>query len=127
MYFQFPEKVSSISVERQVFQPEFTDEEGNRFFRAPDHFADQIMSLNLGFKPVPRPEGAPDDLPSSAVTDVVSTLSAETAALQEENKNLRQMLNDASAERDQVVLENKALKAKIEELQKPAEKDEKKK
>jgi flagellar motility protein MotE (MotC chaperone) len=99
MWFQFPQGVNGISVELQHFVPEFKDQKGNNYFRAPDHFAPRILALK-GFTTVTDlPEGAPEDLPRAdpqrdgAITELTQTVEAQRRDLQ----NLRSDLGAANA------------------------------
>lgn len=111
MWFRFPEGVDQISVEQQLFHPEAEDDEGRKFFRAPDHFAPTLLGLP-GFSRSEPPEGAPEDLPPSDPkrAEAVDKLSAEMESLREENTRLRQELGAARRERD-------GLQTKVDDLE----------
>ncbi len=105
MWFRFPEGSESISVELQTFTPEFEDDEGNKYFRAPDHFAPRILDLP-GFTTAPQPEGAPEDLPKSdpAQATVVGQLGNQVGALRAEIESLRATLAVVTSERNDLKL-----------------------
>lgn len=122
-WFRFPPNVSSISVERQDFKPEFTNDNGDKFFRAPAHFAPAILDMSLGFSQiVPGPDW-PDDLPPEEISNAVDNLSATVSNLQSENLNLRAMLNETVRERDQLKIQNEDFIKQINELRESAPKN----
>lgn len=98
MWFRLPEGCGGITVERQEFSPEFRDDDGNAYFRAPDHFAPRILEMK-GFAVVETPPGAPDDLPKAdPLRDgAISELTRTVAARDIEIQNLRSDLGSASA------------------------------
>jgi hypothetical protein len=104
-WFRFPENVGGISVAGQEFQVEVRDEGGFGYFRAPDHFAPQILD-NEGFRAVSAPLGTDlPDLPGSNPSQAEALLSLQSKidALEMERNGLRQ--------------ENLELKAQVESLQ----------
>lgn len=65
MWFKFPKGAERISVEQQEYGIEAQDEDGNAYFRAPDHFAPRILAI-VGFAIADAiPAGAPADLPKA--------------------------------------------------------------
>jgi hypothetical protein len=136
MWFELPTNVSGISVERQQFKAEFTvdDEDAvtgkplkRRFFRAPDHFAPQILDLGLKIRVAAPGEGWPEDLPKEEATSVLTDLSATLSNLQAENEKLREMLDTGKKERDELKSLSIQLAAKVKELENPPEAEIKKK
>lgn len=89
MWFAFPQGYDRISVERQEFVPEFTDDNGTEYFRAPNHFAPQILSIK-GFV-AKEPQGAPADLPQpDPLRDsAIALLTQERESLRSEVANMR--------------------------------------
>jgi hypothetical protein len=90
MWFQMPEGVGGISVAGEEFKPEVV-RNGVSYFRAPDHFAPQILGED-GFKVVDTP---PDtDLPDLPNADpnqatAIAVLQAKIDALELERDGLR--------------------------------------
>ena len=115
-WFQLPSDVSSISVERQSFKPEFKDDNNNRYFRAPEHFAAQILGMNIGIKQVAPGEGWPEDIPRREVGEAIDTLGLTVSNLQDENKKLREMLSAVVRERDDIKIAHADLLKQITEL-----------
>ena len=108
MWFAFPQGYDRITVERQEFVPEVTDEEGRKYFRAPNHFAPQILAFK-GFVHVENPpEGSPADLPlPDPLRDgAISQLTREKEGLQRELANARTDLGVANARIAALVNEN---------------------
>lgn len=93
MWFRLPEGCSGISVERQEFNIEYSDEKGVNYFRAPDHFAPKILAIK-GFAMVDAPVGAPDDLPKAdplrdgAIAELTATAEAQKTQLQNMRSDL---------------------------------------
>lgn len=108
MWFRMAEGVGGISVAGQEFIPEVIDANGVSYFRAPDHFAPQILD-NEGFKAVAAP---PDtDLPDLPNADpgqavAIAALQSKIDALELEREGLR--------------AQNIDLTARLEEALKPA-------
>lgn len=98
MWFTFPEGVKGIAVELQHFAPEFRDESGRDYFRAPDHFAPRILTIK-GFAIADPPEGAPEDLPrADPLRDgAISELTRFSESQKIEIQNLRSDLSVAAA------------------------------
>ena len=121
MWFSFPSGVSAIAVERQEFRSEGFDAFGRECFRAPDHFAPQILMLK-GFAIVGEmPEGSLTDLPKEDPTrdTAIALLAKEREGLRVEVQNLR---TDLTASRAQITaLEGE--KADLIERLKIAEKE----
>ena len=115
MWFVMPAGCGGITVERQEFSPEFEDEKGRRYFRAPDHFATRILALQ-GFASVGQPEGAPADLvKEDPVRDqAIVELTGVSAAQADEIRNLRSDLTAATATIAALKNENTDLKTAIE-------------
>lgn len=123
MWFKFPPETYQINVEQQNFVVEAEDKDGNRYFRAPDHFAPTILSLP-GFSKADRPEGGPEDLPKvdPQRADEVESLAAELQSARDENQLLRQQLGEARRERDATQTRHDELSAKLKEQEtKPKE------
>lgn len=95
MWFKFPKGVESAQIELQNFGAEYKDGDGRGYFRAPDHFAANILLLP-GFEMTEQPEGAPDDLPKD---DIARGNTIE--ALGFENSALRARLSEIAADRDE--------------------------
>lgn len=97
MWFSFPEGCSSISVERQEFFAEVTDDAGVTYFRAPDHFAPRILEFKGFF--IADPKNLPPDLPQEdplrdgAIASLTMTVEAQKLEIQ----NMRSDLSAASA------------------------------
>lgn len=93
MWFSFPKGCSGISVERQEFGIEYSDDKGTNYFRAPDHFAPKILAIG-GFTMVDPPAGAPDDLPKAdplrdgAIAELTATAEAQKTQLQNMRSDL---------------------------------------
>lgn len=115
MWFRFPEGCDRISVERQQFTTEVSDENGRAYFRAPDHFAPIILSIRGFSLASDLPEGAPPDLPQAdPLRDgAISQLTKEQEALKIEVQNLRSDLTSARAQAMALAHENSALSAKL--------------
>lgn len=114
MWFELPTNVSGISVQRQDFKPEHVTADNKRYFRAPEHFAPEIINMGLGIRPVVPGEDWPDDLPPEVVSNAIGDLSKEVTSLKTENENLRTLLSGARRE-------NFDLLAKVEDLSKRLE------
>lgn len=90
MWFQFPENVGGISVAGQEFKPEVVNG-GKSYFRAPDHFAPQILGED-GFKAVAAPPNTDlEDLPGAdpSQATAIAQLQAKIDALTLERDGLR--------------------------------------
>lgn len=100
MWFRFPDGVDQVSVEQQIFGVEHEDD-GGKYFRAPDHFAPIILGLG-NFSRVEQPKGAPDDLPKEdpKAAKVMDELSLANSALQQELLQLREDNKNLITERD---------------------------
>ena len=129
MWFSFPPGCGAISVERQEFVAEWTDDNGKGYFRAPDHFAPRILAIQ-GFSVVETPDGAPADLPKadplrdSAIAELTGTAQAQ----RDEIQNLRSDLQAATArvaalsnEKTDLVTKLAVAEAKIHELEEEIE------
>jgi hypothetical protein len=118
MWFKFPADTAAVSIQLQNFISEATDPEGNGYFRAPNHFASEILNLK-GFSASEPPSGSPDDLPpENPLKDQA------LAKLSKEVESLRSDLAVARAERDAAQNELKGLQdlllkaqAEIEKLE----------
>jgi hypothetical protein len=112
MWFLFPKDTDQITVEQQNFTVEAEDEDGNKFFRAPDHFAPTILALP-GFSRAQQPEGAPDDLPKEDPkrADALDQLSAQLEALKLENERLRDENRERQAKLEKAEAELSEVKA----------------
>jgi hypothetical protein len=53
MFFAFPNGIHEIAIEQQNFKPEFVGDDGREWFRAPNHFAQKILNLNMAFGSLP--------------------------------------------------------------------------
>ena len=122
MWFVFAEGCDKISVERQAFVPEVTDDKGRQYFRAPNHFAPQILSFK-GFAAAEPPEGSPADLPlADPLRDnAIAEMTKRIAALEMENSNLRSDYNAVNAKNAALMNEAIELKAKLESAEGIAE------
>lgn len=129
MWFQFASGEEILSIERQIFIPEYSAPAGN-FFRAPDHFKDKLVREG-GCKALGAPpEGVPDNLPdvkfyepkldttSSAILDLKQALSDERS----NSSAMRAEMAAALHERDMALLkihemaeEIISLKSKLED------------
>jgi hypothetical protein len=122
MWFKFPEGTEAITVQQQSFSVEARDNDGNGYFRAPDHFAAIILDLP-GFTHKVPPEGSTDlaDLsPFDPVKDSnVQMLAAKNEALKLENDGLRAAHAEISAERDGLKLKLYEAEQEIERLKNP--------
>src|SRR5574337_120145 len=112
MWFKLPAHVGGISVQQQEFNAEFTDAEGNSFFRAHNHFAAHILGMNLGISPAGSPEGAPEDLP---VADPIRDNAI--AGLSHDVQNLQSDLAAAIAKITALVNERDGLQGKLAEAE----------
>lgn len=102
MWFQFPIGTTRLTVNQQEFSSEFSYVEGeNTFhcFRAPDHFAPQILDLP-GFAAVMPKKGMPKDLPRSTQASTIDMLAGSNEALKLELENVKALLAETSASRD---------------------------
>lgn len=95
MWFKFPPGVENANIELQNFGTEFKDGDGRGYFRAPDHFAANILLLP-GFEMTEQPAGAPEDLPKE---DLARGNTIE--ALGFENSALRARLAEIAMDRDE--------------------------
>lgn len=99
MWFSMPSGCGGITVERQEFVPEITDDRGVAYFRAPNHFATKILALKGFVSVVDLPEGAPADLPKEdplrdgAIEELTNTVEAQKIEIQ----NLRADLTVATS------------------------------
>jgi hypothetical protein len=105
MWFRLPSCVGGISVAGQEFAPEVTDANGVQYFRAPDHFAPQILD-NEGFKAVAAPPDTdlpdlPSQDPGQAAT--IATLQAKIDALELEREGLRAQNIDLNKRLDEAL------------------------
>jgi FtsZ-binding cell division protein ZapB len=119
MWFTFAEGYERISVERQEFGTELITADGRHCFRAPDHFAPNILAIK-GFAILKDvPEGAPDDLPKADPLrdSAIALLSGEKEALKRENQDLRTDLGAATAKIAALVREKSNLEAQVVALQ----------
>ena len=128
MWFAFPVGYERISVERQEFAPEFTDDKGRHYFRAPNHFAPMILAIK-GFAQAEPPTDLADLPQADPLRDgAISQLTKENEALKLENTNTRSDIVAATAQikalvNDKTMLEAELLqaKAKIVELEEELE------
>ena len=118
MWFKFPEGTTAISVQQQNFRPEFKDESGRDLFRAPAHFASDILR-NRGFEALgSAPEGAPEDLvaPDPLRDGVILDMGARVAGLEAELSNERTNTSALRAELGAALHERDLLKLKLHEV-----------
>jgi len=118
MWFTFPQGYDRISVQQQQFEPEAEDDDGRKYFRAPDHFAPLILAIK-GFAVAAKPpEGAPADLPQADPLrdSAISLLTRTGEALKLENANLRSDLAAATARITALVNEKAVLAAEVDKL-----------
>lgn len=108
MWFRYPTGATRITVERQEFGIDYTDAEGNNYFRAPNHFA-AIILMGPGYKQAAPPEGAPEDLPQpdplrdgaiSRLTAELETSRTLIAGLREELTVMQAALSAMTLERN---------------------------
>ena len=121
MWFQFPQDQHIISVERQVFVPEYTDDGGREYFRAPNHFKDKLVAHGECVALGGRPVGVPDDLPDFTIPNVVQEdqLLAMKQELSDERSTssaLRAELAASLHERDTLALQVHELTEEVEAL-----------
>jgi len=132
MWFKFPAGCDRISIERQEFAVEVKDEDGEGYFRAPDHFSARILELKGFSVATTLPEGSPADLPKpdplrdNAITALTNTVEA----LKLEAQNLRTDLSVSMAkvrtlENEKAMLEValKEVTNKLAELQEDDEEE----
>ncbi len=120
MWFRFPPGAEAINVQRQTFRSEHA-EGGHNFFRAPPHFAPQILQL-AGFAAL-DPLAPPGDLapePNPERDTVLSNLGAQIHALQGQVSDLQSgsiaansKLVAMTAERDKLLAEISKLKGQL--------------
>lgn len=118
MWVQMPKGYESVSLERQEFNVEFTDEGGENFMRVPDHFGPVLMNMGLGFRMLDKPPtGAPADLPKAdPLRDAaISTLTAENQALRDSIREAREDVIAANARVQALTNENAALRQTMAE------------
>jgi FtsZ-binding cell division protein ZapB len=115
MWFIFPVGATSITVEQQPFKVEIEDVEGRGYFRAPDHFAPQILAI-AGFGRASPPEGAPEDLPPSVggQNEPVKVLVGEIEGLKLEVQRLTEDANSVKAANAALRTENAELTRKLD-------------
>lgn len=118
MWMMFPKGLERISVERQTFEVEARDAEGNCYTRVPNHFV-PILTHHLKFHVADPPEGAPDDLPMpDPLRDgAIAELSKENEVLRRDTEGLRIDLNALRAELTAVTHERDELKAKLDKCE----------
>jgi hypothetical protein len=118
MWFKMPKGCGGISVERQEFGVEFTDNDGGNYFRAPDHFAPMIIGMGMGFTAVDQPPNAPDDLPKAdpvrdnAIAQLtgelqnaradVAAATAQIIALSNEKNDLKKLVEKLTARTEEL-------------------------
>ena len=104
MWFKFPDGVDQISVQQQPFKVE-VEQEGKKFFRAPDHFAPLILDLPGFTGERPQGDGVPPDLPPSipGAESTVDALTLQLSELKESEAALRETLATVTKERDKAV------------------------
>ena len=118
MWFRLPEGCGGVTVERQEFVPEFRDDTGRAYFRAPDHFAPRLLEIK-GFSVVETPDGAPEDLPKAdplrdgAIAELTRALEARDIEI----RNLRSDLGAATAKAQAFSNERVELLEKIAKLE----------
>jgi len=122
MWFQFPEGVTEISVQQQSFKMEHEDGSGNKYFRAPAHFAPIILSLPKFKAVADMPEGAPEDsgpVIDSSSDSTIAQLTASLNASRLENEQLNAALASFRAQNDDLKLELYNLKNDLEAKEEP--------
>lgn len=120
MWFKFPSGLSQISVEQQLFKTEAKDENGAEFFRAPDHFAPQILNLGLGFTRADQPKGGPPDLPKAVEqnSDAVDKLALELETERKTLESARVLAHRLSESLEKMTEERDALKIELDDVNK---------
>ncbi len=99
MWFRFPDGVTEISVEQHNYSTEVqTEVEGEvrRYFRAPDHFAPQILGLTPCTHETPPGDHA--DLPPTQLSSANAQLAGQIEVLKNENSALQADLSRVVAE-----------------------------
>jgi hypothetical protein len=117
VWFRFPKGSDRVTVECQPFVVEALDDEGNAYFRAPDHFSTRILAIS-GFALVEKPpEGAPPDLPrADPLRDgAISELTKSTEALKAQVQHLTSDLAAANAALRAAAVEKAQLGTKLQE------------
>jgi len=123
MWFGFPPGATQISVNNQIFEIEAKDDNDRGLFRAPDHFAPQILDLP-GFSRVEAPKDGPPDLPKTlddGVGKEVDRLAAQLAQRDLELSHYKSLVAEVSVERDELKLQLHEAQAKVLELEEAAE------
>jgi hypothetical protein len=116
MWIQFPKGCERINVELQTFETEMTDEAGNNYFRAPDHFVPRILNIG-GFRALDKaPEGFPADLPQAdPLRDgAITNLTQENQSLKTQVQNLTEDLTSSHAQIRSLIGEVEALRKQVE-------------
>lgn len=125
MWFKFPQGQNRISLQQMNFKSEASDESGNQFFRAPDHFAGIILD-QPGYTVAEPPKGAPADLPKpdSAEANVIPLLTGQIKDLQVKLEaaeaafeTVKARLASVAMERDELKLALHESTMKIQELE----------
>lgn len=130
-WIKCPPGVGAITVERQHFSTEATDEEGRAYFRVPDHFCPSVMSTGLGFAISDPPAGTDlpdlpqaDPLRDGAIAEGLQKVQALEAQVTDQNMELgalRARLAETLHERDALKLEVHELTQRVTELEEEAE------
>jgi len=119
MWFRFPEGTEQISVQQQVFVPEYRDAKGANFFRAPDHFAPIILSQTDCLAIRPEGEDVPTDMPSTlgvrgdAVDDMASLNAQQSARIAELERLCQDSANELLEKNERIA----ALEKQLADLQ----------
>jgi len=116
MWFQFPENEEIISVERQTFITEYTNNNGDRFFRAPDHFREKLVRDGGCKALIIPPEGVPDNLPPLAFPETAPGADDKVLMIQQELSNERSTSTALRAELGAALHERDQLRFQVHEL-----------
>jgi len=102
MWFKFPEGTTQVSVEQQTFSPEYKDDQGYEYFRAPDHFAPLILGFKDFKARAPQGDDVPDDIRTLPSKDalVLDSMTSQLEALKAENAQLRTTIQVGRDEND---------------------------
>lgn len=124
MWFKFAPNEGSISIERMMFATEWTNAEGENFFRAPEHFREKLVKEGGCQVITGNPPGVPNNLPEITFQENQKDSSDEMLAIKQElsmeksaSSSLRAELGSTMHERDQLKLQVHELTEKVLELE----------
>lgn len=116
MWFQFPPNENTISIDQMVFQTEWTNKNGDNFFRAPNHFTGKLVQEGGCKALVVPPSGAPKNLPEVTFPDPPQDFSRDMITLKDQLSKEKSASSALRAELGATLHERDSLKLQVHEL-----------